>query len=1076
MTNLPCPCWGAIWQSLRITSGLTLALAVLMLVRGNEPLIALDPPKEALPADLALLSPHASGFVSIRVADLWNGEFGKQLRQGIGKTLDRTLRDAEAGFAVKLAEIDRLTVPVLFTEPPDKKPLSVWIIRTTRAFDRAKILKANAPKAEERQHHGKSYYVRSKFLAFAFIDEQSFMVGEEAGITKLLEPRPAKASAGPLGAALRQAASIPPHIVIAGEGPAMFKGIAKDLGIDHLLSPEALKPLLQFQSATVTLDLGQELRMDLLLTFAGTDQAKEGEKAAKAGLEKSRDLLVEATKRLPKEFQRAPALVRTFQDLQTALQNAPVRQEGENLTATLRMRLDVAKLSRDLLEAAQREDVAAQKPSNLKNLRMIGRAMLNYLDTYGRFPPSAIQSKDGKPLLSWRVAILPFVEQDQLYRQFKLTEPWDSPHNKQLLARMPKIYASMERDSKEPGTTFYQVFTGEGTVFSGPKSLGLTRITDGPANTLLVVEAAEAVPWTKPQDLPYAPDKPLPQLGGPSSDGFHALFCDGTVRLLRKGIDEKVLRALITANGGEAVDLQSSDLRQVLEKPPTTKKSAIQRADAAVRELGGYIVTEKTKEKRLVHEIRLSRQTQLSDADLGSLRQYLEPLPERVHLDLYECKQLTGAGLAHLKGLANISQLSLGGIPLSDKDLEPLVELTGLERLYLSSDRITDAGLVPLGKMTDLRHLGVYSKKVTEAGLIHLSGLIHLRRLNTSLYRLGDLGLSAMKDMRQLEELHVGGEGLTDAGLAHVQRMTKLRDLWLEGENVTDAGMASVAGLTELRKLTIYYMRKITDDGMASLKGLANLEELNLLGNRGVTDAGLVHVAALRKLKKLNLAGKYGDDALKPLAGLSELEQLEVRYTQVTDAGLEYLKGLAKLRELDVMHTKVTDAGLVHLKTLQNLERLNLQENAIADASLVHLSGLPNLRGLFLSRTKVTGAGFAGMRDLAKLGLLDLAETPFTDEGLANLKHLPSISFLWLRGTRITDDGLAQLKQLPNLSDLRIEKTAITDAGLVHLKAVPRINFVDLSHTKVTAGGVKAFQKELPKVRVIYHAPASSTR
>src|SRR5260370_36933508 len=109
----------------------------------------------------------------------------------------------------------------------------------------------------------------------------------------------------------------------------------------------------------------------------------------------------------------------------------------------------------------------------------------------------------------------------------------------------------------------------------------------------------------------------------------------GEITRDHKAVGKPVLRARITANGGEAVDLQTGDFRQVLEKPPPTQKSAIQRAGAAVRELGGYIVTEKDKEKRLVHYIRLAHQTKVSDGGLGSLRQDLKTLPQPVPLDLH---------------------------------------------------------------------------------------------------------------------------------------------------------------------------------------------------------------------------------------------------------------------------------------------------------------------------------------------------------------------------------------------------------------------------------------------------------
>jgi len=201
---------------------------------------------------------------------------------------------------------------------------------------------------------------------------------------------------------------------------------------------------------------------------------------------------------------------------------------------------------------------AAGREASANNLKQIGLAMHNYHDTNGNLPPAAIY-RDGKPLLSWRVAILPFLDQQALYDKFKLDEPWDSEHNKKLLAEMPDIFAPVVAKTKEKGMTFYQVFTGAGTAFEGTDGLKITDFTDGTSNTILAIEGGEAVPWTKPADLPYDADKPLPKLGGEYKDVITLLIADGSVRFIKKEFDEKALRAAITRNGGEVVDLGDLD-------------------------------------------------------------------------------------------------------------------------------------------------------------------------------------------------------------------------------------------------------------------------------------------------------------------------------------------------------------------------------------------------------------------------------------------------------------------------------------------------------------------------------------
>jgi hypothetical protein len=195
----------------------------------------------------------------------------------------------------------------------------------------------------------------------------------------------------------------------------------------------------------------------------------------------------------------------------------------------------------------------ADKMGSANNLRQIGLALHSYHDRYGRCPPAVVRGTDGKPLYSWRVLLLPFLENDQLYKEFNLQEPWDSPQNRPLLARMPKVFNDPGDRSNDPTTTFYQVLVGPQTAFENPQGPILAEITDGPSYTIMVVEAAEGVPWTKPVDVAYNPKGPLPRFGGHHPGGFGVVLGDGSYRFLSNGTDEALLRALITRNGNEIV-------------------------------------------------------------------------------------------------------------------------------------------------------------------------------------------------------------------------------------------------------------------------------------------------------------------------------------------------------------------------------------------------------------------------------------------------------------------------------------------------------------------------------------------
>jgi len=200
---------------------------------------------------------------------------------------------------------------------------------------------------------------------------------------------------------------------------------------------------------------------------------------------------------------------------------------------------------------------AAQRQQAQNQMKQIMLAMHNYLDSFKRFPPAGKTAPNGKqPLLSWRVRILPYIEEQQLYQQFKLNEPWDSEHNKKLIEKMPAIYAHPASKVSAQHKTVYLTPRGEGTIFPGKEGVKLRDITDGTSKTIALVEVDDkhAVIWTKPDDWELDPKQPKVGLGGQFEGGFNAGVADGSVRFMPGAIDADTLNALFTRAGKEPVD------------------------------------------------------------------------------------------------------------------------------------------------------------------------------------------------------------------------------------------------------------------------------------------------------------------------------------------------------------------------------------------------------------------------------------------------------------------------------------------------------------------------------------------
>ncbi len=210
-----------------------------------------------------------------------------------------------------------------------------------------------------------------------------------------------------------------------------------------------------------------------------------------------------------------------------------------------------------LLPAISSARSAARRAQSMNNIKQLSIALLNFEAATGRFPSAAIPTKDGKPGLSWRVALLPYLEEQALYEQFHLDEPWDSEHNKTLIEKMPEVFTSPASSVAKGKTNYLAVRTESSAIVESDSKLGrrIRDILDGTSMTIWIVEVDDdqAVEWTRPDDFEPDANNPMKGLGGLIPDGFVVGFLDGSTTLLPTATPIEKLRAFFTVAGGEPI-------------------------------------------------------------------------------------------------------------------------------------------------------------------------------------------------------------------------------------------------------------------------------------------------------------------------------------------------------------------------------------------------------------------------------------------------------------------------------------------------------------------------------------------
>ncbi len=519
------------------------------------------------------------------------------------KLLDRLLNVNGNDFRnpIPITKVEQFTMVVVRPEP-ERPPLEngarlifdIVLIRSSEPVDWDKKRAAFPYEMREAEHAGKRYYKIPEHPNFCFYpaDDRNYVVSDEWNLKRVMEQAPGDASklawcdVWPTVATSSCAFAFEP-----AWAAAQMKEGRQIPGLEQLMKDA--------KSFSATLDGGSGMRFRLLVDCPDEKIADSKVQGAKAMIGLARlAMKPKSDANPPPDGKKAP---RTFNDLTgPLLASAEFSQAGRTAIVTMNSDADIGMAMQVITTAVGQlfgsrvanqsgqfqfsrttETAPAAVPSGVantpamlkrrgiskQNLESVAAALRKYQERTKTLPARASMSTDGKPLLSWRVQILPDLGYDDLYREFHLDEAWDSEHNAKLVAKMPREFGGpLAAGAKPPnGNTLVMAMVGPMTCFPEQGTKTLSEIVDDASTTLLVTETRRNTPWTKPDDLLVDPSGKLSgRLGGVHPGGVVFCTVDGKAHFVRDATLATIVPALFTVAGQDPIDAKhlNEDERQ----------------------------------------------------------------------------------------------------------------------------------------------------------------------------------------------------------------------------------------------------------------------------------------------------------------------------------------------------------------------------------------------------------------------------------------------------------------------------------------------------------------------------------
>lgn len=529
--------------------------------------VALGPQAQNTPAaaqadagkiDLSLVPSEAGLVFALRPAAL----FARPEMQKVAQTLNGEAKFQEH-LGLPLEEIEQIALVAMRADPQPGQPPRPpeprgMIFRAAKPHDWAAFAARISPNAVAVRYAGQTYYKSQTALGgmcYYRPDDRTIVVDQEASIYRYI----------------LRGQGLPGEFAWASvwkEVEGSLAAVALDVGVlrmffteEMLQQPQAapfraFSPLWEETTAIVAgVTLEDKLAVRAVLATPSDEGREKVAQTSQALLTLAGNMLKGAQRQTagPQGGPDAAVYGAIFGQFEGLLKGARVEQGEASVVIAAEGDAGTVELVAALAPAIAAAREAARRAHSMNNLKQLAIAMHNYHDANGGFPPAVLYSDNGTPY-SWRVALLPYLEQSPLYEQYKFDQPWDGPENRKVLEQMPAVFRDPSARNA-PRSSSYFVLTGPQAMFADRTGTKFADVLDGTSNTLAIVEAQRDIPWTQPLDIPYDPAQPVPELGGFRDGGFNAAFGDGSVRFLGEAIDEGTLRALITKAGGEVVTL-----------------------------------------------------------------------------------------------------------------------------------------------------------------------------------------------------------------------------------------------------------------------------------------------------------------------------------------------------------------------------------------------------------------------------------------------------------------------------------------------------------------------------------------